>query len=210
MQKLTRRQALTYSATFASALMVVACDEAPKKKTAEGHNLTSEQLAFSSGDPTAKVVMQEFLSLTCSHCARFHTEGYPLLKPLIDEGKLLLVYRDFPLDGMALRASMLARALPPALGVKFQHLLLDNQSQWVNSDGDLTKLEGYARVAGLSPQKITEIMADEAQMDAIVNERQKAVDDYGVNGTPSFVIGTELFGNGNFTDLADWVAGHIN
>lgn len=208
MKNFTRRQALAYSATFASASILLACDEAPKKKTAESHNLTPEQLAFSSGDPTAKVVMQEFLSLTCSHCARFHTEGYPLLKPLINEGKLLLVYRDFPLDGMALRASLLARALPPALGVKFQHLLLENQSQWVNSDGDLSKLEGYARVAGLSPNKITEILADEALMEEIVNERQKAVDDYGINGTPSFVIGKELFGDGNFTDLADWVAGY--
>ena len=205
----TRRQVLSYTMACAGAPILLACNETAAQKTAEKPDLTPEQLAFSSGDPEAKLVMQEFLSLTCSHCARFHRDGFPLLKPFIDDGKLLLVYRDFPLDGMALRAAMLARALPPALGVKFQHLLLENQSAWVNRDADLKKLEGYARVAGLSPQKIAEIFEDRAGMEAMVTERQQATDEYGVEGTPAFVMGKELFSGGGFPELAEWVAKSI-
>ena len=40
---------------------------------------------------------------TCPHCAHFHNATLPQLKAdYIDTGKVRLVFREFPLDGMAL------------------------------------------------------------------------------------------------------------
>ncbi|NQY81755.1 MAG: thioredoxin domain-containing protein [Alphaproteobacteria bacterium] len=207
---ISRRQVLKWSGVAAGVLSLAACGDDEAAKTAGAPDITPEQLAFSSGNPKAAVVLQEFISLTCQHCARFHQVGYPMLKErFINQGKLLLVYRDFALDGMALRGSMLMRALPPELGVKLQGVLLDQQSQWINSEGDLSTLKNFARIAGLSPVQIDAILDDEARMDAVIAARQQAVDDYGINSTPSFVIGKDLFGGGSFEEIADWVADYI-
>ena len=69
----------------------------------------------SLGDPAAKVTVQEFFSLTCTHCAAFAQETMPQVeKDLIAPGKVRFVYHDFPLDQVALTAAMVARYLPPA------------------------------------------------------------------------------------------------
>ena len=61
------------------------------------------------GVSDAPIVLIEYASLTCPHCAAFHEEGYPELKEYIDAGQLAYVYRDFPLDGAAYRAALSAR-----------------------------------------------------------------------------------------------------
>ena len=63
----------------------------------------------SLGDPQAPVTIIEYASLTCPHCAQFHTEVLPQLKErYIAPGKVRLIYRDFPLD--QLHALTLRRA----------------------------------------------------------------------------------------------------
>ena len=62
------------------------------------------------GDKNAPIQFVEYVSLTCSHCAEFHVKKLPILKEkYIDKGKLRLEMRDFPLDGLALRAAAMAR-----------------------------------------------------------------------------------------------------
>ena len=172
--------------------------------------LTEEQFAFSEGDRNAPLVMQEFISLTCGFCARFHRESYPALKEkLIDTGQLLLVYRSFPLDGMALRGSMLARSMPPELGVKFIKVLLEYQPRWVNREGDLEGLANFARLAGLSPEQIGEAFANEELLDSIVLERQEATAQYNITGTPTFVIGDDKYEGESFEGLVDWSRSYL-
>jgi protein-disulfide isomerase len=49
------------------------------------------------GDPTAPVTIIEYASLTCSHCAHFHTQILPdRKKKWIDTGMARLIYRDYP------------------------------------------------------------------------------------------------------------------
>ena len=58
------------------------------------------------GDPNAPVTVIEYASLTCPHCAQFHTEVLPDLKErYIATGKVRMIYRDFPLDERALTAA---------------------------------------------------------------------------------------------------------
>jgi protein-disulfide isomerase len=62
------------------------------------------------GPADAPVTVVEYASMTCPHCAAFHAKAMPALKQeYIDKGRIRLIYRDVPLDGMALKAAMVAR-----------------------------------------------------------------------------------------------------
>ena len=71
------------------------------------------------GAANAPVTIVEYASLTCPHCAHFHAETLPKLKTeYIDTGKVKLVFRDFPLDGIALAGAMIAACV--ATGALFR------------------------------------------------------------------------------------------
>jgi hypothetical protein len=55
------------------------------------------------GDPAAPITIVEYSSLTCPHCAAFHTETLPALKEkYVDTGQVLVKFRPFPLDPYAM------------------------------------------------------------------------------------------------------------
>src|SRR5262245_60622491 len=67
----------------------------------------------SLGKSDAPVVMIEYASATCPHCAQFHRDILPQLRSeYIDTGKLRFIYREFPLDKVAMGASILVRCVP--------------------------------------------------------------------------------------------------
>ena len=62
------------------------------------------------GKADAPVTIIEYASMTCPHCATFNKTTYPALKTkYIDTGKVRFIFREFPLDELAVAASMLAR-----------------------------------------------------------------------------------------------------
>lgn len=66
-----------------------------------------------TGSATAPVTIIEYASLTCPHCANFHTKVYgELEKTLIDTGKVRFIYRHFPLDQIAAVASVAVSCTP--------------------------------------------------------------------------------------------------
>jgi len=49
------------------------------------------------GNPDAKVTVVEYASVTCGHCANWHTSVYPEFKAqYVDTGKVRYVFREFP------------------------------------------------------------------------------------------------------------------
>ena len=88
------------------------------------------------GNPDATVELIEYSSLTCPHCASFHKETLgQVKKEFIDTGKVKLVYRDFPLDGLALRGAMLARCAPEGRYFAYLETLFHNQDAWTRAAG---------------------------------------------------------------------------
>lgn len=65
------------------------------------------------GKADAPVTIVEYASLTCSHCADFAVNTFPIIKEkYIDTGKAKLIFREFPFDPRATAAFMLARCAP--------------------------------------------------------------------------------------------------
>ena len=143
------------------------------------------------GSASAPVTVWEWFSMTCTHCAAFQRETFPRVKTeLIDTGKVRWIWRDFPLDQVALTAAMVARALPPDRYEPFVTSLLATQDRWayargVNTTEELAKM---AALAGMSRDTFNRTVADTALRTAILSGQETADKTYGVNSTPSFIL----------------------
>ena len=112
-----------------------------------------------AGRPDAPVKVTEFFSLTCSHCAAFHKETFPRVKrELVETGAIRMIWRDFPLDQLALTAACVARSLPPERYEGFIGALLTNQDRWAFTRGDpLEELAKMAALAGMPRAKFDQV-----------------------------------------------------
>lgn len=196
-----RRSCLAAGAGLAMAGLVLA------SPSAQATELVEPVL----GDPAAPVEIIEYASLTCPHCAAFHTETLPELKErYIDTGKAKLVMRDFPLDQSALLASALAHCAGPDRYFAFIDALFASQSRWARAADPEEALLQLAQLGGMPRDKAEACLADEALMDAILQVRLDGQNEYGINSTPSFVVNGEKLtgGNGieNFAEIIDAAA----
>ena len=54
------------------------------------------------GSPKAPVTITEYASMSCSHCAAFGENVFPMLRSkYIDTGKVRFVFREFPLNTLS-------------------------------------------------------------------------------------------------------------
>ena len=149
------------------------------------------------GHPDARLVVQEWFSLTCTHCAHFSNTAFPEVQAkLIDTGRIRYVFRDFPLDQVALAAAALARALPPDRYLPFVETLLATQDAWAfRPDADpLAALTRQATLAGLSDAEARATLADDGLRREIVAVQDDGQKRYDIQGTPTFVFGTAKVG----------------
>ncbi len=147
---------------------------------------------FVHGNPKAKVIVIEYASLTCPHCAHFAQEEMPKLKAeYIDTGKIKYVFRDFPLDGLATGAAMIARCAPNDRGKIMIDMMYKNQSEWMRSETPLNPLRDYAKLAGMSSDDVDACLKNEAILKEIQDVQEKARTLYKVESTPTFFVGEE-------------------
>ena len=141
------------------------------------------------GDENAPVTILEFASLTCGHCAAFHNERLPeVKKELIETGKVKLILREFPLDGIALKASMMLRCAPADKYYKLAEVVFANQTRWARSPDPLNALTKYGMLAGLSKTKIQACMNNKDLEKAILAGLQAAQQQYTIQATPTFIF----------------------
>ena len=154
-----------------------------------GESSAAEPQEQALGDPDAPVTIIEYASLTCPHCADFHTDVLPELKDkYIATGKVRLVYRDFPLDQRALSAAVLAHCAGPDRYFGFLDVLFETQESWARADDHIAALTGLGKLGGLSETQIEQCLADQELSDAILKTRLDAQNQYDIGSTPSFII----------------------
>lgn len=89
------------------------------------------------GDADAPVSIIEYSSLTCPHCASFHAGPLKDLKAqYIAPGKLKLVYRDFPTDGLALLIAQLPHCVGDGQYFGLLDYLFQQQAVWRDAPAD--------------------------------------------------------------------------
>jgi protein-disulfide isomerase len=148
------------------------------------------------GSANAPVVIVEYASMTCPHCASFHETIYPeLKKKYIDTGKVRFIFREFPLDPLAAAGSMLARC---AGGDKFFPLietLFAQQKEWVVQK-PLQPMFAIARQAGFTQQSFDQCLENQQILQGIEESRTRAASKFNVNSTPTFFVNGKIFRGG--------------
>lgn len=141
------------------------------------------------GKPDAPVKVDEFVSLSCPHCAEFYADVMPELeKRYVDTGKVRFVMHDFVRDGADLKAATLARCMPVDEFFPFVKLLFKNQMNWVTLPDPEKLLMSYAQLGGLSPDKAKACLADTKLQNALVADMTNMTQKYNVEATPTFVV----------------------
>jgi protein-disulfide isomerase len=156
------------------------------------------------GKPDAPITIVEYASMTCPHCAQFHTAVLPRLNAkYIDNGQVKLILREFPLDGLAVAASMLARCAGPDRYYPMVAALFETQGTWaVPGTEGKDKLLLIARQAGFSKEKFDQCLADKDLFNKIVAVRQQANEKFQVDSTPSFFVnGKRIKGDHQLKDF---------
>ena len=147
------------------------------------------------GKEDSKITILVYESLTCSHCAKFHSDVYPdLKKNFIDKGYIKLEYRNFPLDLAAFNAAKVAHC-KSGYGVEILHFLYKNQSEWVkgNTIEDLNiNLEKILRSKNFGID-YNQCIKDKNIEDFVLEDRIEGVKKYNVSATPTLIINGEKF-----------------
>lgn len=158
------------------------------------------------GAPNAPVTIIEYASLTCPHCANFHTGSLPQIKEqYIDKGLVKFVYRDFPLDRAALWASMLARCAGPDRYFAFLDVLFRQQSTWARGNDPQQiqdALKRLSRLGGFSDALFHECLQNKAVETAVLDQSLKGEREFKISSTPTLIInGKKHSGSITFEEL---------
>ena len=197
--KITRRGIIRF--LFASSAIGVLIENSSKKAQAE-INDTLKHISKPRilGEADAPIHIIEYYSMTCGHCRDFHNKTFPDVKTkLIDTGKIKFELSPFPLDGLALRAHALARALPENKYFGMVTLLMSKQDEWKSAKDPLQSLYRYAQLAGISASEFNGLMQNRPLLEKIVEIRQKSSVKWQISATPSFVINNKKVISGNLS-----------
>lgn len=145
------------------------------------------------GNSSAPVTIVEYASMTCSHCATFHNETYAHLKQkYIDTGKVRYIFREFPLDPLAYAGSLLARCAGEGKYFPMVELLFKQQRTWAYSEQPEAALLQTVRQAGFTQDSFNACLQDQKTYDALKQVRQRAVEKFGVDSTPTFFVNGKI------------------
>ena len=152
---------------------------------------------FVIGNDDAPVTIIEYASLSCSHCAEFHTETLPkILEEYVDKGLAKIVFRDFPLNYPALMGSMVLRCVSEDVRYQYQEALYELQSKWVFRDTAKTKQELYKimQSGGMKKEEFDKCIENVDLENEILVGLMNAQEEFNIKSTPSFVINGEVLG----------------
>jgi protein-disulfide isomerase len=154
------------------------------------------------GSKDAPVTIIEYASMTCPHCASFTKDVFPKIKSdYIDSGKVRFVFREFPLDQVALAGSALARCVAKDDAPKYFAVIdmLFKQQNDLATDA-LATINRIGKQAGFSEQMIKDcVQGDPAIQKGILDVREHAYSKLKVNSTPFFFVnGTPVKGETSF------------
>tara|TARA_B100000700_G_scaffold27761_1_gene26531 strand:+ start:518 stop:1153 length:636 start_codon:yes stop_codon:yes gene_type:complete len=145
------------------------------------------------GDENAKVTVKVFSSLTCPHCAHFHSKIFKRLKKdFIETDILRFEHHGFPLDLAALNAEKIIGCLNNVeKKLMFLNELYEKQNLWaVGSDINSInlKLTKMAKNYDLNDDKVKSCLNNEELEEEILNNRINAHKKYLIKSTPTIFI----------------------
>lgn len=172
----------------------------------------TEYKTYAMGNPEAPVKIKEYASLSCPHCAEFHTGTLPQVKKeLIDTGKVYFEFVNFPLNASAMDGALIALCMPEERYNQFISFLFEQQQTWAFDQNYRNILKQNAKLLGASEEKLDACLADEKKKADIVAGMQAAQEKHNIQSTPSFVINDKetISGDMNFEAFKKKIEEHL-
>lgn len=202
----------------------VAAKPAPTGKAWVDVVAATPEGGYRMGNPDAPLKLIEFGSRACPTCARFDAEGYPALKAgLIASGKLSYEFREYPVHGaLDIAPILLGQCVPADAFFPMLDQMMTNQSTLLANveaagraaqavQGDPAKVAtvfaeqlGYldfVKQRGIPEAQARACLTDKAKLEALARNTDAANKEFGVGGTPTFVLNGKKIEN-----VADWAS----
>jgi protein-disulfide isomerase len=167
--------------------------EAEKHRAAvqeHGATIFTSPRQVTLGNPQGDVTVVEFFDYNCAYCRRAMSDMLDLLK---NDGKLKFVLKEFPVLGegsqQAAQVAAAVRMQDKTGGKKyleFHQKLLGGRGQ-----ADKARALAVAKEVGLDVARIEKDMASD-EVKATIEENFKLAEALGLNGTPSYVVGSDV------------------
>ncbi len=145
------------------------------------------------GDEAAQIIIEEYASMSCGHCASFHNNNLDKIKKeFIDTGKAKLIFYDFPLDRGAMIGSMITQCMNDKQFFPVLSRLFQKQTEWTQSDNILESINTVLIPIGLDKSRILSCLEENEENQnrwkSLLEGRKYAIDIKGVEATPTFFV----------------------
>jgi protein-disulfide isomerase len=153
------------------------------------------------GQANAPITIAEWSDYQCPFCKQFELDTLPqIVQNYVDEGKVKIVFKDFAFLGPdSMVDAEYARAIWALYPTQFfaWRTAIYTQEPQENSLSAADNLTFLAKVinsvSGLNLSDIkAAVAANQATYDAAINADKTEAGNFGVNATPSFIVGTQL------------------
>ena len=171
---------------------------------------------FLMGNPNAEVKLVEFGSMTCPHCAEFDETGLPkLIDTYVKDGRVSFEFRNYVRDPYDIAASLIARCNGAQSFFPLTNGLFKDQAEWIaklqavppeqqqtlqtmgpeqqfKTVAEWAGFQSWAAMRGVPTAKSTQCLADQDEVNRLVQMNSDATEGYNVPGTPAFLINNKL------------------
>ena len=158
-------------------------------------NVNAEINRIVSGQDDAKITIIAYESLTCSHCADFHNNIYPLLKKeFIDTGLVKIEFRHFPLDIIALNASKISQCKQDQ-SLEIMMSLYSDQQAWIKGktiEEANENLKKFVKNKNFTLD-FEKCISDKKIEDFVLSDRIEGTKKFEINSTPTIIINGKKF-----------------
>ncbi|HUX80228.1 MAG TPA: thioredoxin domain-containing protein [Alphaproteobacteria bacterium] len=169
-------------------------DNAAAQKTGKPKLITKPLPEMAMGSPKAPVVIINYSSLTCSHCAHFHTVVLPKIEDkYIKPGYVRIIFRDFPGDQLSLNAHRLAWSKGELKYLDFVKLLYSTQEKWLTAADPAMALKSIVLQNGVTPKQYETCLKDQELLDKIIQVRLEGQKKYNITATPTIIINAKIY-----------------
>tara|TARA_B100000676_G_scaffold141704_1_gene140415 strand:+ start:1564 stop:2157 length:594 start_codon:yes stop_codon:yes gene_type:complete len=145
------------------------------------------------GIENAPIIIEEYASMSCGHCASFHIQTLPeIKKKYIDTGRAKLLFRDFPLDRTAMLGSMVTQCMNEKQFFPVLNRLFQKQPEWTQSEDILESIFKTLQPLGIEKPMLLSCLEDNEtnknRWKLLLAGRDYAAKQKGVDATPTFFV----------------------
>lgn len=151
------------------------------------------------GSEDAAITLIIWASVTCSHCSKWFTEEWPIVKAdLVETGKLRVVFREFPTAPaeLAMTGFRIAECAPTEDYMSIIEYQMENQKVIFEAAKEGRGSEIYSKIAKMAGMETNEAIATcfkNPDITSHIIDSAKRATLAGIKGVPGFLINGDTY-----------------